>query len=496
MNMHVHGTRLVRPVDSEEIDLRARQMLAEAREDFYCYRQFMDDDLLLGWFQRDVAAALMQFYTEMKMGLSPVLVLEAPPQHGKSRQLTEFISWVVGHDPDLPVIYASFSEDLGLKANHSLQRIMDGWKYQALFKETRISATSVHSQVGRAQRNNYLLEFVDRKGSFRNTTVLGAINGMGLGLGIVDDPMKGRAEAQSKTIRDKTWAWLTDDFFSRFTKDAGMIIIMTRWHIDDPVGRWIEAFPTARVLKYPAIAQKDGKFRKKGEPLFPDHKPLKFLMQRKAVMTQAGWESVYQQNPIVVGGGIFPIDKFEIIQEQPAPRTVRKGIRYWDKAGTKDGGAFTAGVLMLELLDGSFVVSDVRRGQWSALERERRIKQVAEFDKQYLQHRVHTWIEQEPGSGGLESAESTIRNLKGHAVFKDPVKGDKETRAEPYAAQVQAGNVVLVSGDWNSDFVDEHETFPNGKFKDQCDAAAGAFAKVAARAGGSYDTSLSWVRRS
>ena len=94
--------------------------------------------------------------------------------------------------------------------------------------------------------------------------------------------------------------------------------------------------------------------------------------------------------------------------------------------------------------------------------------------------RYQAWIEQEPGSGGKESAENTIRNSAGYPVYADKVTGSKEMRAEPCAAQVQGGNVYLVAGNWNADFLDEHESFPNGRTKDQVDACAGAFAKLVA----------------
>jgi predicted phage terminase large subunit-like protein len=156
-------------------------------------------------------------------------------------------------------------------------------------------------------------------------------------------------------------------------------------------------------------------------------------------------------------------------------------VRYWDKAGTEDGGAYTAGVLIEEQLNGRWCISDVRRGQWSALERETRILQTTKIDN--ADRRVEVWVEQEPGSGGKESAERTIQMLRGYVAKPDRVTGDKETRAEPYAAQVQAGNVDLVIAEWNRDFMDEHEVFPNGKYKDQVDAAAGGFMKISGRFG-------------
>jgi hypothetical protein len=86
-------------------------------------------------------------------------------------------------------------------------------------------------------------------------SVNGQITGFGLDFGVIDDPIKGRAEASSLANRDKTWNWLTDDFFSRFSDKAGMVMIGTRWHLDDPIGRWIDRFPETTVLNYPAIAE-------------------------------------------------------------------------------------------------------------------------------------------------------------------------------------------------------------------------------------------------
>ena len=85
-----------------------------------------------------------------------------------------------------------------------------------------------------------------------------------------------------------------------------------------------------------------------------------------------------------------------------------------------------------------------------------------------------------------------IRRFRGFQVFADKVTGDKEVRAEPYAAQVQAGMVSIKAGEWNRDFLDEHEMFPNGKYVDQVDASAGAFNKLNA-ARGTYDRTLFWV---
>jgi predicted phage terminase large subunit-like protein len=120
-------------------------------------------------------------------------------------------------------------------------------------------------------------------------------------------------------------------------------------------------------------------------------------------------------------------------------------------------------------------------GCWSALEREQEIRALAAMDRRNIKGPYEIGVEQEPGSGGKESAEATIRNLAGYSVFADRVTGSKQVRAEPFAAQVQGGNVSPVAVDWVRDFLDEAESFPSGRFKDQIDAAAGAFARLTSK---------------
>jgi predicted phage terminase large subunit-like protein len=468
----------------DPLDVAIRE---EGRCCFRAFRRYMNPAMLVDWWQYEIALEFDCFYLSLINGERPKLVLMAPPQHGKTQLAKDFIAWLAGRRPDLKTIFTTYSDELGAAVNTDLQRIMTSEPYLATFGH-RLASRDASSS--RWLRNNRLLEYVNTRGSFRNTTVQGQITGKGLDIGIVDDPIKGRAEASSKAIRDKTWNWFTDDFFPRFSDSAGLLIIMTRWHVDDPVGRFLEHFPGAKVLRYPAIAEQDETYRLKGEALFPAHKSMAFLMERKAVMTQAAWESEYQQNPIVMGGGIFPIHKLEIVAP-PAPKHTLRSVRYWDKAGTSDSGSYTAGVFLHLMRDQTFIVGDVRRGRWSALDRERIIKQTADADCASYGSGVVIWVEQEPGSGGKESAEATVRMLAGHQVHADKVTGNKEVRAQPYAAQVQAGNVALARGAWNREFLDEHEAFPAGKYKDQVDAASGAFNKIVS--GSTYDISLSWV---
>jgi predicted phage terminase large subunit-like protein len=160
------------------------------------------------------------------------------------------------------------------------------------------------------------------------------------------------------------------------------------------------------------------------------------------------------------------------------PMDVDRWVIFWDKAGTEGAGKYSAGVLMGRRANGRYVIANVVRGQWSALNREIVIQQTAEF---YRANglMVDIWLEQEPGSGGKESAESSVRNLAGFTVHAEQVTGDKVTRAGPFSAQAEAGNVDLVLAPWNEAFLTEAQNFDGVHgFSDQIDAASGAFNKL------------------
>jgi predicted phage terminase large subunit-like protein len=208
--------------------------------------------------------------------------------------------------------------------------------------------------------------------------------------------------------------------------------------------------------------------------LCPERYPVEKLRKYERRLGSYFWGALFQQHPKPRAGLMFQREWFTVVDV--APREAKR-VRYWDKAGTQGGGKATAGVLMARDAEGVFYVEHVVRGQYSALERERVIRQTAEADDaQY--GGVEIWMEQEPGSGGKESAENTVRGLAGFKVHKETVIGDKVTRAEPFAAQCEARNVRLVRGAWNGGFLDELTAFPHGAFADQVDGSSGAFNKL------------------
>ena len=291
---------------------RRQIQIAKARISFWEYRKLINPDMVQGWWQKVISDELELFYHNLAKRIRPKLVIQSPPQHGKSIQIIDFISWVSGLNPDLRTIYGSYSERLGVRANLKLQKIYDSPVYKEIFPNTRINSSNVVTISGQTLRNREIIEYAGRNGYFRNTTVRGSITGESLDLGIIDDPIKGRSEANSSVVRESTWDWFTDDFFSRFSESAGMLMILTRWHVDDPVGRMEEKFPDLKIVSYPAIATQNEKHRKIGEALFPELKSLEFLLERKSLMSPANFNSLYQQSPTAEKGELFSDDMFDV----------------------------------------------------------------------------------------------------------------------------------------------------------------------------------------
>lgn len=173
-------------------------------------------------------------------------------------------------------------------------------------------------------------------------------------------------------------------------------------------------------------------------------------------------------------GGLFRREWFRFIESRPVDL---RWVRYWDLASTEDGGDWTAGCLLSRDRAGMYYLGDMRRMQGRPAKVEALIKQTAQLDGP----ETPVYIEQEPGASGKAVIDSYIRLLAGYVVRPQRPTGDKLLRAGPVSSQAEGGNVTLVRGNWNGDFLDELEAFPQGSHDDQVDALSGAFSQVTGR---------------
>jgi hypothetical protein len=405
--------------------MKAESELAKrlARSSFWHFRLYLHKRLKVGWWQKEVSYQLQLFYEDYVSGLRPQLVITAPPQHGKSTIINDFILWAMGKDSDYPeselkIIYASFSDALGTRSNRRIQRFIATQKYKGIFP----NFNQTHKTLD--------LILCGQDGYFRNTTIGGPITGETMDWGVIDDYTKGRAEANSATIRDKTWEWFTSDFSTRFSDQGAFLCICTRWHVDDLIGRLVEVKPSIKVLKYHAIAEHDEQYRKQGEALFPEHKSLGFLKEIKSILPCAAWNSLYQQNPTIAEGNFFKPDFIETVDALPAGLQI---IRAWDFASTANGGDYTVGLkLGYDSRNKLVYVVDVVRGQYAPEDVERILLNTAQRDGKQVKIR----IPQDPAQAGKYQVKNFVKVLQGFSVKAERVSGDKETRAFPVASQL------------------------------------------------------------
>jgi hypothetical protein len=312
-------------------------LVKKSRDSLLVFRKYFEPNLKINWFVKDICSNLEWFFSELIAKKSPVMLIQAPPQHGKSDAIVYAIAWFVGKHPHLKIIFSSFSERLGVRANLKLQKIFDSEKYKKIFPETKINGKNSVAVSGQTLRNREILEFVDHGGYFRNTTVEGSVTGESMDLGIVDDPIKGRKEARSLTVRNGVWDWFTDDFMTRLSEGGGLLMIMTRWHTDDPAGRLIaKGMKNIKKLEYKAIAEVDEEHRKAGEALLPEHKSIEFLEERRASMEPSSFNSLYQQTPVDLDNG-ESMYKFKIGHYEEVPMTLYRHVLRIDTA-QKGGG--------------------------------------------------------------------------------------------------------------------------------------------------------------
>lgn len=406
------------------------------------------------------------------------LMIFTPPRHGKSEEVSyRFPAFVLGNDPNDRVLSAAYGDDLAQYAGRQVRRIMKSEEYGKLFP-----AVQKAIMTRKEGYTNTSMEFdiPGFRGGYKCAGVGAGITGRGFNFGIIDDPIKDRAEAESKTYRDGVWDWYTSTFYTRRDRmNSAIVLIQTRWHHDDLAGRLLEQMKDGGeqwvVLNLPALREEEHHPedpRELGDALWPARFDRDALLGIRS-LSLYDFSALYQGQPIPREGGMFKTDKITLISSID-PKEIARSVRYWDKAATQGAGCNSAGVLMHEMRDHTIVVADVVAGQWSALQREKIIKRTAQIDGK----RVKIWCEQEPGSGGKESAESTIRMLSGFVIKADRVTGSKEARAEPFAAQVEGGNVSCLIREWTKQYLDELSLFPAAKFRDRVDASTGAFNKL------------------
>jgi len=449
----------------------AQEMLTRrlARRDLLAFIRYMNPDYIVSQFSIDVCDELEQFYIDVRAGLRPVLIFEAPPQHGKSEIVSRNLpAWLLGQDPDLSIGGLSYGSDLASDMNRDIQKIMMSPQYDKLFPGSSLNAKRVVTVE--AKRNSETFEMANHKGRYIAQGVGGPLTGKRLDIGIIDDPVKNAQEALSPATKNGVWNWYQSTFDSRLSKNSGRIIMATRWAIDDLSGRVLEANPRAKRITFKAISDDN-------KALVPDLHPIDKLLETKSNMSSFFWSALYQQTPITLGGGIFKDEWWQYYDL--CPDLTERNI-YADTAQkTKQQNDFTVFECWGKSKQGKAVLVDMVRGKWEAPEL---LVQARAF-----------WAKHIAATSGLNgtlrafkvedkvSGTGLIQTLKREGL---PMVGiqrniDKVSRALDAAPMVESGNVLLPrNAPWLSDLLAEASAFPNGAHDDILDPMFDAISDV------------------
>jgi predicted phage terminase large subunit-like protein len=463
----------------------------------YFWDTYSQDEFIPNWHIEYLCGELEEIARRVAEGEKKKhdLITNISPGTTKTATCSIFFPvWCWCNWPWMRFITSSHGDKLSLESAEYSREIIRSDKFQMMFPDIAIKqdkdvksnfrvVKKTYVNVGRAPR-------LQTGGGRVSTSVTARIMGFHAHMIIIDDiidPQRAISEVGLKTAQEH----LRDLSTRKTSKEVSTtIMIMQRLHQEDPTGFWLDTDPEGvKHISIPGQIRDYGEFLKPPELkkyyvddlMDPKRMSWDVLRQMEAILGQYGFAGQVGQNPTPPGGGMFHVDQFDIVDRLSSDTNIVKTVRYWDKAGTQGGsGARTAGVMMSVMANGKYVIHDVVKGRWETHEREKKIKRTAERDVMRYPY-TRFGIEQEGGSGGKESAQATVRNMAGFSVTKDRPTGDKIFRADPFSVQVNEGQVILIRGDWIKDFKDELALFPLGTYKDQVDAASGAFAMLSGK---------------
>jgi hypothetical protein len=457
------------------------------------FREFVDF-VTAGRYQWYVYAVVLAgvFQKVADKILNRVLVF-APPRHGKSEAVSRlFPAYYLYRRPGEFVGLTSYGAQL---ANTLARSARSYYQEGAGLPSLKGSINQWESGKG---------------GGMWSAGIGGPLTGRGMNIGIIDDPVKNAEEASSVKKRQTHREWYQSTFSTRGEPVAAIIIMCTRWDLEDLPG-WIletewenqdepDALERWHIVNFSAIKESpeeiaareaiDGRaafppsctvepdWRQPGEALAPERYPIGALQRIRKRIGEYFFGALYQQHPRIREGGRFTLDMLPIVDD--FPRDGVKLVRWWDRAATEDGGDYTAGALVARDVNGIYYLVDLVHGQWGDLKRDLIIKATTQVDAANYGSKLVTWSEQEPGSAGVDQANAFRRLLDGFTVYTERTTGDKESYIGPLASTAQAGNLRLVRGPWNATARREFLDYP-GKLDDIVESAARAASKLAPR---------------
>jgi len=463
---------LLASAQAEQLRRKQEAEAERAREDFYFFQRLMFMARKnFSWVPAEHHPKLADALGRVFRGELQNLIINIPPRYSKTEFAEGFIGYGLGHYPDSEFIYCSYSASLASDNTAAILEMVQNETYQRIFPDVQVSGDTAAKHKWRTTRG----------GKVYATGTKGTLTGYGAGKErpgfggaiIIDDPHKA-SEARSDTVRQGVIDWFKTTLLSRRnSKTTPIIVIMQRLHESDLAG-WLQNEGDGQeweVLSLDAI-QDEGLPTERA--LWPHKHTLEQLRKMEEALPYT-FSGQYRQRPMAEGGNLFKVNKVNVI---PAVPQGTRWIRGWDfGASVPEPGKdpdYTAGVRLGKTPEGRFVIAHALRDRCGPEDVEKMLKNTARMDGRG----VKIDLPQDPGQAGKSQVLSFTKLLAGYSVVSSPESGDKITRAEPLAAQVNVGNVDIVEGEWNQAYLDEMRMFPSGKHDDQVDASSRAFNRL------------------
>jgi len=407
--------------------------------------------------------ALSDALESVERGELKRLIVLMPPRHGKSELVSlRFPCWYLAKHPEDYIVQTGYAESIALMHSRRARDIFISPEMMRLFP-------NIHHRPERAGQELIVPERqaahewgTKQGGSYYAVGIGGGLTGRGFNIGIIDDPVKDDEEASSLTIREKVWEWYKTVFRTRAQPDAAIIIVMTRWHQDDLVGKLLKqaredpASDQWKVLHFKAITD--------NQALWPDRYPIVELEKIRSSIGSRAFESLYQGNPTIAEGQIIKREWWKYYSEKPS---ILRKIHSWDTAfKEKAQNDYSVCTVWGETQNGYYLLN-VWRDKVEFPELKRVAIALYERD-------VPDVVIVEDKASGQSLVQELQRNTR-IPVF--PIKIDRDKVARTYAATplIEAGKVFLPeNAPWLFDYIEELSAFPNATHDDQVDSTTQA----------------------
>ena len=407
---------------------------------------------------------------EVERGNIKRLAIFMPPRHGKSQLTSQFFpAWYLGRNPSKFVIATTYAQDLADDFGRSVRNQIQDEDYNRIFTDCTLSKDS--SSVRRFHTTG--------SGVYYAVGAGGAITGRGAHLLLIDDPIKGREDADSDAMRSNLIDWYRSTAYSRLMPGGSIILIQTRWHEDDLAG-WIlreTSHEPWEVIELPAVLdEKASKIlkRPKGQALWPEAYDKKRLEEIKKTAGSREWNSLYMQRPSAEEGNILKRYWWKEWKEDNPPEC-NYILQSWDTAytvkSTSDYSAVTTwGIFEHNGIQNAILLS-ARRERWEFPElKSEAINLYNEFkpDVVLIEAKASGW--------------SLIQELQRAGIpitpF-NPKRADKKTRAHSVTPLFESGRVWYPSSKyWAEDVINQCAQFPSSNYDDLVDSTTQALMRL------------------